>query len=229
MKNRIQIIFWIFVIAYLALMCFLIPEHRVGLIIALVFLVIISVTDYNDMNENDELLQIKLSNDCLEIIDKQECINIPINEIEYCESIIQASYTTDIGASFSFSHRFLVHTASKKYEFEFPDKIRENLQGVPQYVRYDEIFDLFNLNLPNFKYTFIGNINHIKKDIEYYSKYHKRQNLIKRYYLYFLDLPFLPKLKNILLIVVLICFLFLNLALIMLYLFPFLRDHGVFF
>lgn len=229
MKNKIEITFWIFVIAYLALMCFLIPEHRIGLIIALAFLIIISITDYNEMNKNDELLQIKLSNDCLEIIDKQEFISIPINEIKYCESIIQANYTTDIGAGFSFSHIFLVHTDSKEYKFAFPNKIRENCLGVPLYVRYDEIFDLLDLNLPNFKYKFIGNIDHIKNDIEYYLKYHKRQNLIRRYYLYFLDLPFLPKLRNILLIIVLIGFLFVNLVLIMLYLLTFLRDHGVFF
>ena len=76
---------------------------------------------------------------------------------------------------------------------------------------------------------FDGNIDHIKKDIEYYSMYHKRQNFMKRYSLYFLDLPFLPKLQNILYIIAIICFLLVNLVLIMVYLLPFLRDHGIFF
>lgn len=232
MNIKSQNIFYMFIIVDLMLLCFLIPECQFGFIIFIIFLCILWIYDYFENNEIDKLLKIRLSGNCLEITNKQDVISIPISDIKSCESIIYAnSHTTFICYRLSFKHKFIIHTDSNKYEFEFPEKIRAYYRsGEHAYADYDEIFDLIDLNLPNYKYTFIGNIEHIKNDIDYYLKFHKRQNIIKRYYLYFSDLPLLSKLRNVLSIIALIiAILSLILFPIFSFLIPFLRDHGVFF
>ena len=218
--------------------CFLSPEYQIGFIISIIFLCILWIDNYFENNEIDKLLQIRLSSNCLEITNKQDVINIPISDIKSCESIIYANSHTAkfihiakfICYSLSVKHKFIIHTDSNKYEFEFPEKIRAYYRsGEPAYADYDEIFDLIDLNLPNYKYTFIGNIEHIKNDIDYYLKFHKRQNIIKRYYLYFSDLPLLSKLRNVLCIIALILFIFVILSQILSFLIQFSHDHGVFF
>lgn len=232
MSNKIQNLFFIFIITCLILMCFFSPEHQLGFIISIIFTTILWANNYFESKDIDKLLKIRLNHNCLDIINKQENICIPIYDIKSCESIIHANSSTEklICYKLSLEHKFVIHTNYNKFEFEFPEKIRVYYRsGEPAYADYDEIFDLIDLNLPNYKYTFIGNIKHIKDDIDYYLKYHKRQNIIKRYYLYFSDLPLLSKLRNILCIITLILFIFFILFLFLLFLVPFLRDHGVFF
>lgn len=222
---------FIFVTMYLILMLFLCREYQTNLIAVLVIFLIIWGCSYYESKQNDKLLQIKLNNNLLEIINKQEHISIAINKIKSCESIIYAHQSTTLffGYGLAFSHKFVVHTTSKDYEFEFPEKYMENWLGVTLFIDYNEVFELFDLNLPDYKYTFIGNVNHINKVLKYYLKYHKRPNLIKQYYLYFIDLPPTKKLKNIILLIMLILFLAVNILLLWLYIYSFLNDHGVFF
>ena len=232
MNKKTQNIFYIFVIAYLILMCFSNPEYQIGFIISIIFIIVLWTNNYFEFNDIDKLLKIKLNHNCLEIINKQECIRIPISDIKSCESIIYANSNTArfICYGLYLRHKFIIHTNSNELEFEFPEKTRVYYRsGGFAYADYDEIFDLIDLNLPNYKYTFIGNIEHIQKDIDYYSKYHIRENLIKRYFLYFSDLPLLSKLRNILCIMALILFIFVILFQVLLYLIPFLRNHGIFF
>lgn len=85
MNNKILNIFYVCIIAYLILMCFLSPEYKIGFIISIIFIIILWAYNYFESNKIDKFLKIRLNNTCLEIINKQDCVNIQTSDIKYCE------------------------------------------------------------------------------------------------------------------------------------------------
>ena len=57
MSNKIQNLFFIFIITCLILMCFFSPEHQLGFIISIIFTTILWANNYFESKDIDKLLE----------------------------------------------------------------------------------------------------------------------------------------------------------------------------
>lgn len=121
------------------------------------------------------------------IVDKENSIKIPIDKIECLESRICSTNIslTKFGYWITVSHELKIFTNSGDiYSFVYPIPWHSYFKS-----NYDEVFQLIDMNIPNYKCILIGEIQHINKDIEYYIKNKKRLSFLRRNYLFFIDLP----------------------------------------
>ena len=136
-------------------------------------------TDYDILTYKveSEPLRVTKNNETIIITSEQGTISIPTNEIKSFESKICASNIslTSFGYWVTVSHELRIETNTDILSFIYP---------VPWYsyykTDYKEVFQLIDLNIPNYKCTLIGDIAHINDDIKYYLKHKKRLSFIKR-------------------------------------------------
>ena len=142
-------------------------------------------------------MKVSIENNIITIINENTSIDIPICEIKAIESRIASSNIslTKFAYWVTISHELIINTKTNILSFIYP---------IPWFsynkTKYNEIFQLIDMNIPNYKCTLIGDINHINKDIEYYIKHKKRLPIITRLCLFITDLPLPMKFLYILIL-----------------------------
>ena len=147
---------------------------------------IVTLSTFLTNKVGSQPLKVIKSNNIITITNEQGSINIPIEEIQSFESRICSSNISLTNFSYWIivSHELKIITNSGILSFIYPTPWYSYFK-----TNYDEVFQLIDMNIPNYKCTLIGDINHINKDIEYYIEHKKRLPFKTRSYLFFLDLP----------------------------------------